>query len=135
MSMMQSRLKLSNLFYRNFASYYAKYKKTDTFSKKHRILITKKHSLVVCLIIPRSMDRVMLIRSRYILRRPCRPVISAADVGWPAPSTVVTGPYRGEYRYIPHIIAAEFSAKVPSSHHHITWRKRKQASKASVSEK
>jgi len=31
-------------------------------------------------------------RSRYILRRPCRrcrPVISAADVGWPAPSAVV----------------------------------------------
>ena len=28
---------------------------------------------------------------------------------------VVTGPYRGEYRYIPHIIAAEFSAKVPSA--------------------
>jgi len=26
-----------------------------------------------------------LLRSRYILRRPCRPVISAADVGWPAP--------------------------------------------------
>ena len=50
--------------------------------------------------------------SRYILRRRCRPVISAADVVWPAPSTVVTGPYRGEYRYIPHIIAAEFLAKV-----------------------
>ena len=28
-------------------------------------------------------------RSLYILRRPCRPVISAADVGWPAPSAIV----------------------------------------------